>query len=240
MIYLFHWVEHSSEEGYDGAKTYFTIASIVIYPLSRVIWTQVLSSINSKLPDSLENNYFALFALQFTFFLYYRNILLELDCKSFLENSIFTLKTAWGQVVGISFAALVCQLFLYPLQMSEKAYHVRAHQLPDAMEKAGMKRLASLIRETHSYEHYLTHLSVEYYYDAISAYFSLFSFVAYFASLKHLFVWNLPYYVSIQDLSDDNFAQLIYRYLYLLGFEVKFEEIKLMRSRSSPILEYVP
>ena len=50
---------------------------IIIFQLARTILVNVLIIINSKLPEFLEQSYFAQFAIQMQFFFYYRNLFIS-------------------------------------------------------------------------------------------------------------------------------------------------------------------
>ena len=72
-----------------------------------------------------------------------------------------------------------------------------------------------------SYEQFVKDLSVEYYYDKIAGYYSLFTFVIFAALLRFVFYsYNGPFYIVFEKVNRGFFAQLMYRYLYLFGFEV--------------------
>eukprot|EP01119_Soliformovum_irregulare_P015695 TRINITY_DN4454_c0_g1_i1.p1 TRINITY_DN4454_c0_g1~~TRINITY_DN4454_c0_g1_i1.p1 ORF type:complete len:563 (-),score=114.82 TRINITY_DN4454_c0_g1_i1:1-1689(-) len=181
--------------------------SIIVFTISRIVWINILVGINAKLPNFLESAHFAPFALQITFFLYYRNL--------------FVTFKDWPTTIATNTAVFLLQLILYPVQMLPKVFIFRHKTFPAFLSRYPiLKLLAPILEGKITYEQFVMNLSVDYYYDQISEYFSLITFVGYFGLIKHVFSYNLPYYGSFVALTDENFVQLVYRYIYLFGFEV--------------------
>jgi len=187
--------------------------SICIFQVSRVILMGISNALNRLLKPK-ELKYFTLFQFPLMFFLYYRSLFLNTN--------------DWSIVVLVSFVIFFIDVVYYPLHMTKRFWYFRHHTLIVYLDKKRTtSKFFSLLRtlldeENPSYDRHVMNLSVEYYYDKMAEYISIITMVA-FLSLIRALHWKREYFKYIDQISNDTFYQLLYRYLYLLGFEFSYD-----------------
>jgi len=190
--------------------------AIVLFELSRVVCLMVCLYLNHMLPPAQETRYFTQFLLRLTFWFYYR--------------SIFVNFTGWFPTIGASILVFISRLILYPLMMTQRSYRFIYSTLRKILTTdkslAQFSFLAFMFDPTITpYENHVTDLVVEYYYDMIGAIFSLATTIVVIAVIKGS-DYNLKYYKLYDDnLDGDDFAHLMFRYVYLFGFELLTDRI---------------
>jgi hypothetical protein len=124
----------------------------------------------------------------------------------------------------LSLVVFIVTVIIYPFNMSTTVYNFRFKKI-----KSWIQRYAPFLSfiipvvdgDIVSQEQFVKDLSVEYYYDKIAGYYSLFTFVIFVSLLRFVFYsYNGAFYVVFEKVNRDFFAQLMYRYLYLFAFEV--------------------
>jgi len=184
-------------------------AFIVAFQLFRTIFINLLIVINSKLPTFLEHAYFAQFAVQTMFFFYYRNL--------------FITFSDWNTTIVLNIVVFIFNIIIYPVNMSRPSYNFRFRTLKRWI--SGKKFLSCLIPvvdgDVITYEKFTKDLAVEYYYDKVSDYYSLITFVLFLTIYKFgLSIYNGDYFASFNNFGSGFYNQLMYRYLFILGFEI--------------------
>ncbi|KAL6062212.1 hypothetical protein QOT17_012328 [Balamuthia mandrillaris] len=202
-----------------------SIGALILYQFVRVVIFQIMLALNKKLPHVQEVKYFTMFAVPFTFYLYYRNLFLRIS--------------GWGVAVAISVAVYLWELILYPMQMLGWWYYFKYMWLPPRLQALKLSLLRCCCRHRQhqeaeqqeesnkatttpppevTYEEHLRSLALEYYYEEVAEYVSLVGSI--FFSLLVRWSHNKDLYPSIGLLEEDQYRGLMYRYLYLLGFEI--------------------
>lgn len=166
-----------------------------------------LTGLNDKLPQIRELQYFTAFAAPIFLFMYYRNFFITI--------------TEWWVVITITVVVFVCQIILYPIQMTRMVYRLRFEYLRGWMEEKNSKIwriLANAICPTDvSYDKYLKQLTVEYYYEEIGTYLSIIATFIFFPICRYS--WNSDVYPTITELSDSEFGGLMGRFVFLFVAE---------------------
>jgi len=202
------------------------IALIVVFlfAILRITFINVLVVINSKLPAALESAYFAYFAVQMMFFLYYRYLFL-------------TVKD-WGMTFLLLGLVLAMQFVLYPLYMTKTAYNFRFHVIKNWIlskhPKLSFLIIPAIDGDLVTYEQWTMDLSIEYYWDQLAEYYSLVMFVIFVTLKKFLYTYNSysqyrSFWNPTVPLLDDNgvqigtkdiYPELMQRYAVLFAFEL--------------------
>ncbi|EGC28575.1 hypothetical protein DICPUDRAFT_51779 [Dictyostelium purpureum] len=199
---------------YNYFRTPFlALFSIVVFQASRIVLMGISNGLNRLLKPT-EIKYFTLFQFPLMFFLYYRNLFLNTN--------------NWGITVLISFVIFLIDVVYYPLHMTKKFWLFRHNTLVSYLDKkATTSKIFRIARkmladENPSYDKHIMNLSVEYYYDKMAEYISLVTMIAFLSLIRGL-KWKRENYTAFNQLTDANYHQLLYRYLYLLGFEFAYD-----------------
>ncbi|KAF2074129.1 hypothetical protein CYY_004571 [Polysphondylium violaceum] len=191
----------------------WALISICIFQASRVVLMGISNALNRLLKPK-ELKYFTLFQFPLMFFLYYRSLFLNTN--------------DWSIVVLVSFVIFFIDVVYYPLHMTKRFWYFR-HQvlLPYVDKKRTTSRIFAFVRillaeENPSYDRHVMNLSIEYYYDKMAEYISIITMVAFLSIIRAL-KWKREYFKYIAQIEDNTFYQLLYRYLYLLGFEFSYD-----------------
>ncbi|PRP85370.1 hypothetical protein PROFUN_07078 [Planoprotostelium fungivorum] len=184
------------------------IAAVIIFHATRVLITNVTMILNTHLPKFLESCYFSQFAIQTIFFFYYRNI--------------FVTVSDWKTAVIVNFISYAAQVIMFPLCMWEMVYQLRFKKLHWLITEKfpALSFLSFLCDQNMEYSEYVKALVVEYYYCCVADYYSLLCVTIFAVLLRFAAKYNLSYYPNFNNLSEDQFLQLIYRYLFLFGFDL--------------------
>ncbi|EGG23627.1 hypothetical protein DFA_05761 [Cavenderia fasciculata] len=192
---------------------FLALLSIVLFHASRLMLMGV-SNILNRLLSPRELTYFTFFQFPLMFFLYYRNLFLNIN--------------SWGITVLVSLVLFVFDIAYYPLHMTKRYWIFRHQQLAIYLEKRGTtSRIFRWLRvalddPNPSYEQHICKLSVEYYYDKMAEYTSIVTMVV-FLSLIRALKYKISYYPSFEELDTESFHQLLFRYLYLVCFEMAYD-----------------
>ena len=123
----------------------------------------------------------------------------------------------------ISVVVFIITILIYPFNMSRTCYNFRFRTLKHFIQNKVpfLKFLVPVVDgDLKSYDQFVTELSVEYYYDKISGYYSLVTFVLFLALFRYgLQSYQGDFYVIFDKVTGEFFVQLMYRFLYLLLFE---------------------
>eukprot|EP01117_Protostelium_nocturnum_P003048 TRINITY_DN1398_c0_g1_i1.p1 TRINITY_DN1398_c0_g1~~TRINITY_DN1398_c0_g1_i1.p1 ORF type:complete len:582 (-),score=160.55 TRINITY_DN1398_c0_g1_i1:44-1789(-) len=201
--------ENKAKDSYLFSIVTQSIAAIIIFHATRILITNISMILNQMLPGFLESHYFSQFAIQTIFFFYYRNLFLSIN--------------NWGLTVAVTVISLVAQFFMFPVAMTRMVYNLRfVHLRRLLVEKISFLSFLgnAVANPATTYELYVRGLVVEYYYCCVADYYSAVCFILIFVIIKLGLRYNLLFFASFSNLNTAGFLQLLYRYLFILGFEI--------------------
>lgn len=192
-------------------SSFGALASIVIFQTSKIILIGLCGFVNSLLPptpfDSIAH--FTLFQLQISFLLYYRTLFMSFS--------------GWPQTILVALVTLVFDIGYYPIRMLFPLYNFRYVTLKIRAEvreydKKYPRIFNFLFSETLTYEETTNITCIEYYYEKIAEYYSIISTVVFISILRQV-DYHADSYISFTRLDEHNYHLLLWRYLFLFGFE---------------------
>ncbi|GAM24361.1 hypothetical protein SAMD00019534_075360, partial [Acytostelium subglobosum LB1] len=186
--------------------------AILVFHISRLLLSAFGHALNRLLKPK-EIRYFTYFQYPLMFFLYYRNLFLSIN--------------NWGITVLVSLVLFVIDFIYYPLHMTKRYWFFRHQGVINFLDRRPRTWLWTFLRafledKNPSYDQHVRDLSVEYYYDKMAEYVSIVTMVVFLSLLRGLH-YKIEFYNRFDALSHDDFLQLLWRYLYLLCFEVSYD-----------------
>jgi len=183
-FYFLQGFTYLSETVNESANSVFpdiswALATIILFQIARTICIDIGFLINSKFPRKLENRYFAQFGIQMLFYFFYRNLFIGIG--------------SWAGTIVLTVIVLLTRILGYPLYMIESVYRFRFETMKAYVAQRNWLRvLLPLFDEsTNSYDQYVEDTCVEYYYDEVAAYYSLFTTVFFLLMAKYVLTYNI-------------------------------------------------